>query len=81
MSGPISTNNFLTLIPTAHRVAVVSGSDLQTPLDSAVVAGESIIPTVQKTRRSSSTATADSTTTVESPTADVNGHTFLKLGN
>lgn len=92
MSSP--NNNFLTLIPAAHRVAVIS----------PFTASEEIIPALQKTRRSSSTATTESNSAaeepalpsenadiVESPTTDVNtvdtgkpaasGFTFLKLGN
>jgi hypothetical protein len=73
MSSPV--NNFLSLIPAVHRVAVIS------PF-SATDSDESIVPVVQKSRRSSSTATADSNTAdepvlpsetaiVESPTEDV----------
>ncbi|KIX04485.1 uncharacterized protein Z518_05355 [Rhinocladiella mackenziei CBS 650.93] len=90
-----STNNFLPLIPAAHRVAVISS------LDNAAN-DVSVIPALQKTRRSSSTATADSNDAaeepvlpsetvdpiVESPTEAVNvrvnaaqpEHRFLKLG-
>lgn len=74
MSSPV--NSFLSLIPTLHRVAVIS------PFSSADN-DESVVPVVQKSRRSSSTATADSNTAeeptlpseteiVESPTEDVN---------
>lgn len=73
MSSPV--NNFLSLIPAIHRVAVIS------PF-SATDSDESIVPVIQKSRRSSSTATADSNTAdepilpsetdiVESPTEDV----------
>ncbi|EHY57167.1 hypothetical protein HRR83_002662 [Exophiala dermatitidis] len=94
-SVKVNTNNFLTLIPTAHRVATIS--DLQTSDTNAVVGEESaIIPSIQKTRRSSSTATADSNTAaeepsltqvnssspvVEAPVTDVSVRKFLKLGN
>jgi hypothetical protein len=72
MSSPV--NSFLSLIPTLHRVAVI------TPFSNTE---ESIVPVVQKSRRSSSTATADSNTAdeptlpseteiVASPTEDVN---------
>ncbi|EXJ87169.1 hypothetical protein A1O3_04128 [Capronia epimyces CBS 606.96] len=66
MSSPTNTNNFLSLIPTAHRVAVITQSD------STLAGEESIIPTTQKTRRSSSTATSDSNTDVEEASAPVN---------
>ncbi|KEF56561.1 uncharacterized protein A1O9_06749 [Exophiala aquamarina CBS 119918] len=84
MSSPV--NNFLSLIPAIHRVAVIS------PF-STTDSDESIVPVVQKARRSSSTATADSNTAdeptlpveneiVQSPTEDNVGlHQFLKLGN
>ncbi|KAI1620320.1 hypothetical protein EDD37DRAFT_174352 [Exophiala viscosa] len=58
MSSP--TNNFLSLIPTAHRVAMISG------LGSAVNA-ESVIPALQKTARSSSNSSTESNS-VEEPT-------------
>ncbi|KAI1608467.1 hypothetical protein EDD36DRAFT_448259, partial [Exophiala viscosa] len=58
MSSP--TNNFLSLIPTAHRVAMISG------LGSAVDA-ESVIPALQKTARSSSNSSTESNS-VEEPT-------------
>jgi len=74
MSSPV--NSFLSLIPTLHRVAVI------TPF-SNTDSDESVVPVVQKSRRSSSTATADSNTAdeptlpseteiVASPTEDVN---------
>ncbi len=85
MSSP--TNNFLSLIPTAHRVAVIS--DLASPAD------DSLIPALQKTRRSSSTTSTDSNaaeeptlpvtvtdkTPVASPLDDVKVTQFLRLGN
>merc|ERR1711977_740533 len=83
MSSP--TNNFLSLIPTAHRVAVIS--DLASPTD------DSLIPALQKTRRSSSTTSTDSNaaeeptlpvtvkTPVASPLDDVKVTLFLRLGN
>ncbi|KAJ9495510.1 hypothetical protein LTR96_010185 [Exophiala xenobiotica] len=81
MSSP--TNNFLSLIPTAHRVAVIT--DLASPTD------DSLIPALQKTRRSSSTTSTDSDA-VEEPTLPVtvtgtdktpvaSALQFLKLGN
>jgi len=85
-----ATNNFLSLIPAAHRVAVI------TPF-AASVDNESVIPVLQKTRRSSSAGTTESNpdevpvlsiekvVLVESPTGDVavpiNTPQFLKLGN
>merc|ERR1711964_275331 len=86
MSSP--TNNFLSLIPTAHRVAVIS--DLASPTD------DSLIPALQKTLRSSSTTSTDSNaaeeptlpvtvadtkTPVASPLDDVKVTQFLRLGN
>jgi hypothetical protein len=79
MSSP--TNNFLSLIPTAHRVAVIT--DLASSTD------DSLIPALQKTRRSSSTTSTDSNA-VEEPTLPVtvtdktpvaSALQFLKLGN
>lgn len=80
MSSP--TNNFLTLIPTTHRVANIPL--FTSPIDGAA-SDESLIPALQKKRRSSSTATTESNATeegtsptetveriVESPTEDVN---------
>jgi hypothetical protein len=57
MSSPV--NNFLSLIPTHHRVAIIS------PFTNTANE-ETIVPVLQKTRRSSSTATADSITAEES---------------
>lgn len=83
MSSPVNNNNFLQLIPIAHRAAV-----LETTTEV-----ESIIPALQKTRRSSSTASADSNaaeeptvpvtnkTTVASPVDDVKVTEFLRLGH
>lgn len=73
MSSPV--NNFLSLIPAIHRVAIIS------PFSNAD-GDESIVPVVQKSRRSSSTATTDSNTAdeptlpsetviIESPAEDV----------
>ncbi|KIV96056.1 hypothetical protein PV10_03638 [Exophiala mesophila] len=56
MSSP--ANNFLTLIPAAHRVAVIS------PFTSNP-SEDIIVPVLQKTRRSSSSATTDSNTAEE----------------
>lgn len=80
MSSP--THSFLSLIPTAHRVAVI------TPFVSSVET-ESVIPVLQKTRRSSSTATTDSNpadeptlpTETVSVADPINAPQFLKLGN
>lgn len=92
MSSPSHT--FLTLIPTAHRVANIS--PFTSPVENAAAAAEeSLIPALQKTRRSSSTATTESnsaaeepslpstteTAVVESPAETVAGPQFLKLGN
>lgn len=55
-----STNSFLSLIPTAHRVAIISG--LASPVE-----GESVIPAVPKTQRSSSSTSTESNS-VEEPT-------------
>lgn len=80
MSSP--TNNFLSLIPAAHRVANIS--PFTSPVDSAS-SEEALIPALQKTRRSSSAATTESSNNaqetalsaetvesiVESPTEDV----------
>lgn len=81
MSSPV--NNFLTLIPTAHRVHITSPFTTSVSSIDSTANEESIVPILQKTRRSSSTATADSniadepslpseTELVESPTEDVN---------
>jgi len=58
------TNNFLTLIPAAHRVAIIS--PFTSSIDS-VASDESVIPVLPKTHRSSSTATSDSSSTAEEP--------------
>ncbi len=55
----MSGNNWLSLIPIAHRVAIIS------PF---VSSDEAAIPALQKTRRSSSTATTDSNAASEEPT-------------
>ncbi|KIY02318.1 uncharacterized protein Z520_02456 [Fonsecaea multimorphosa CBS 102226] len=82
MSSP--TNNFLTLIPAAHRVHVSS------PLSSPVDSDESLVPALQKTRRSSSSASAESNSAAEEPAlpsdivespVEAAKHQFLKLGN
>ncbi|OQV00922.1 hypothetical protein CLAIMM_06357 [Cladophialophora immunda] len=91
MSSP--TNNFLTLIPAAHRVHVTS------PFTSPATSDESLVPALQKTRRSSSSVSAESNSTAEEPalpsdivespveavkspqTEPVTIHKFLKLGN
>ncbi|KAL6241510.1 hypothetical protein RBB50_011533 [Rhinocladiella similis] len=82
MSSPVN-NNFLQLIPIAHRAAI-----LETPAEI-----ESIIPVLQKTRRSSSTTSTDSNAveeptapitdkaTVASPIDDVKVTEFLRLGH
>ncbi|EXJ59494.1 uncharacterized protein A1O5_12119 [Cladophialophora psammophila CBS 110553] len=94
MSGP--TNNFLTLIPTAHRVHIVS--PFTSSVDS-IDSDESLVPALQKTRRSSSSVSAESNSAAEEPalpsdivespveavkspqTEQVVTHRFLKLGN
>ena len=90
MSSPSHT--FLTLIPATHRVATIS--PFTSPIDGAV-ADESLVPAFQKTRRSSSSASAESNSVVEEPAGIVESpvvgvktpvepgavHRFLKLGN
>ncbi|KIW70372.1 hypothetical protein PV04_02646 [Phialophora macrospora] len=91
MSSP--THSFLTLIPATHRVATMS--PFTSPVD-VPVADESLVPALQKTRRSSSTTSAESTSSVEEPTLasevvespveaakspEVVAHKFLRLGN
>lgn len=84
MSSP--THSFLTLIPATHRVARIS------PFTSSVdsTAEESLVPALQKNRRSSSTTSAESNSTAEGPALSsvkspqveqVTPHRFLKLGN
>ncbi|KIW19324.1 hypothetical protein PV08_03618 [Exophiala spinifera] len=83
MSSPVN-NNFLQLIPAAHRVAI-----LETPAES-----ESFIPALQKARRSSSTTSTESNAAEEptvpvadkaavaaSPVDDAKVTEFLKLGH
>ncbi|KAJ9616489.1 hypothetical protein H2200_000208 [Cladophialophora chaetospira] len=62
MSSP--THSFLTLIPATHRVASIS--PFTSPVDGAAV-DESLVPVLQKTRRSSSTTSAESNSAVEEP--------------
>jgi len=61
MSSP--THSFLTLIPAIHRVAIIS--PFTSPVDDAV--DESLVPALQKTRRSSSTTSTESNSAVEEP--------------
>jgi hypothetical protein len=62
MSSP--THSFLTLIPATHRVAIIS--PFTSPVDGAA-ADESLVPALQKTRRSSSTTSTESNSAVEEP--------------
>jgi hypothetical protein len=85
MSSP--THSFLTLIPATHRVANIS--PFTSPID------EPLVPALQKTRRSSSTASAESNSAVEEPAlpsdvvesptdatkVELSAQQFLKLGN
>lgn len=57
MSSP--THTFLTLIPATHRVATIS--PFTSPVD------ESVVPVLQKTRRSSSTTSAESNSAADEP--------------
>jgi len=88
MSSP--THSFLTLIPATHRVASIS--PFTSPVDGT--AEESLVPALQKNRRSSSTTSAESNSTTEEPVVDspvdaaktpqvkqVATHRFLRLGN
>jgi len=61
MSSP--THSFLTLIPATHRVASIS--PFTSPVDSA--ADVALVPALQKTRRSSSTTSAESNSAAEEP--------------
>jgi len=61
MSSP--THTFLTLIPATHRVASIS--PFTSPVDGATE--ESLVPALQKNRRSSSTTSAESNSTAEEP--------------
>ena len=62
MSSPSHT--FLTLVPASHRIAAIS--PFIGPIDSAVI-DDSLVPAVQKTRRSSSSTSAESISAVEEP--------------
>ncbi|OCT50091.1 hypothetical protein CLCR_07808 [Cladophialophora carrionii] len=91
MSTP--THSFLTLIPATHRVATMS--PFTSPIEGPAV-DESLVPALQKTRRSSSTTSTGCASSVEDPTLasdmvespvegvkspEVVAHKFLKLGN
>ncbi|OAL29165.1 hypothetical protein AYO20_09318 [Fonsecaea nubica] len=56
------TNKFLTLIPAAHRVHVTSPITVEN-----ATSDEAVVPVLQKTRRSSSSASAESNSAAEEP--------------